>query len=173
MAAYSIGAVAVLAALVYAGSSEPRLTLVWALWEKLEVLPPQSFASTAQTRGWVRLGHYSSVAECSAKLRKIVREDERAGSTTVLDEKSGTMAITILITKKAAQNQSNAETNQEADSEMPGATDEEKSLLAPGGAATAAPDATKRVRNLECRATQRLEKDSLLRRALRKVGVPA
>src|SRR5262245_45657570 len=98
-AGYSLAAVTALALFVYAGSSEPRLTLKWELWEKLKVLPMQRHASMEPGKGCVRLSQYGSVAECSAILRKMVQEDERTGSSAVFDEKNGTMAITMHIMK--------------------------------------------------------------------------
>lgn len=175
-AGYSVAAATVILILVYAGRSEPRLAIAWTLWEKVEVsalkgaLPPEEVR-----HGWTRLSEHSSAAECSALLLKIVKEDERAGSKAVIDEKSGNMAITVYVEKESgpAARDSTGEAKRET-------SGENNAVAEPGN--EPAPDARdvpadrtdlirKRVRNLECRASQRLESDSLLQRALRKVGL--
>ena len=156
-AGYSLAVAMVILVLVYAGGSEPKLALAWTLWEKVEVVPPERASPTREAgQGWVPLGQHTSVEECAAVLRTIVRDDERAGSRAVFDEKNGTMAITVHIKNESAaqseQSQSFASDNTEA---------------------VTATGMTKRVRNLECRATQRLEAESWLGKALRKIGLVA
>ena len=176
-AGYSVAAAMVILALVYAGRSEPRLALAWTLWEKLEISPLKSASSPAEiSHGWTRLSEHASIAECSALLRKIVKDDERAGSRAVFNEKIGTMAITVYVEKERGQ------ISPDSPGEATGGTSPEgagmaepdgrqPSALLDGAAADHTNAGRKRVRNLECRATQRLESDSLFRRALRKVGL--
>jgi DnaJ-domain-containing protein 1 len=154
LAGYSLAAAMVILGLVYAGRSEPRLALAWTLWEKLEVSPPQRVSSTRETsQGWVRLGQHASVAECAAVLRTIVRDDERAGSRAVFDEKNGTMAITVHVKNEAAP---------KGEQHQFSAPDSAEKLATTG--------ITKRVRNLECRATQRMEMESWFHKTLRGLG---
>ena len=154
-AGYSLTATMVILGLVYAGRSEPRLALAWTLWEKVEVLPVQRVSSTRETsQGWVRLGQHPSVAECAAVLKTIVRDDERAGSKAVFDEKNGTMAITVQVKNEAAPK------------------GEQHQFSAPGSVETVPTTGmTKRVRNLECRATQRMEMESWFQKTLRGWGL--
>lgn len=135
-AGYALAAALSVLLLIYASSSEPKLTTAWTLMEKLEISPTQSSAPLdSAARPWVSLGQYADVSACAATLKKIVRADEQEGSRAVYDERKGTMAITVYVDKEAQA-------------------------------------AAKRVRNLECRATQRLESESWLRRMLKRVGLP-
>jgi hypothetical protein len=175
-AGYSV-AVAIIALIaVYLGRSEPRLAVAWTLWEKLEVSSLKSASSTETNRPWTRLSEHASAGECSAALRKIVKDDERAGSRTVFDEKVGTMAITVYVEKQGAQipHASAGDAKAETARELAGGGEADgwqAADLPNSSAADQTKLGSKRVRNLECRAIQRLESDSFFHRALRKLGV--
>ncbi|MGH7796161.1 MAG: J domain-containing protein [Candidatus Binatia bacterium] len=149
-AGYSLAAATVILVLIYAGRSEPRLTTAWVLLEKLEVslsnMAPRDSAGT----GWVRVGEYVSVSECAAAIKHKVRKDEQEGSQAVYDERNGTMAITLYVKKETAQG--------------PQATAEAAESLPQDSI-------TKRVRSIECRASQRVEMESRFQRALRRMGL--
>lgn len=145
----ALAAVLLILFFLYVGRSESRLVLAWVLWEKTEVLLPKGRPSSEETGQWVRLRQYGSVEECAAMLRKLVRDDEQAGGKAVLDEKNGTMAIVVHLTKD----------------------EEPRSSTPESGATVPTAEVTKRVRNLECRVTQRLDADSRLRRTLRSIGL--
>jgi hypothetical protein len=147
-AGYSLGAAAVIFVLFYAGESVPRLTTAWILLEKLEVSLPDIAPRDGAGSGWVRVGEYVSVSECAAAIKQKVRQDQSEGSEAVYDERHGTMAITLYIKKETAR-------GQQAPAE---ATESTKDNV------------TKRVRSLECRAAQRVELESRLRRTLRSMG---
>jgi hypothetical protein len=175
-AGYSVAAATVILILVYASRSEPRLALAWTLWEKIEVSALKGALRPEEVRrGWTRVSDHSSAAECSAVLRKIVDADERAGSKAVFDEKSGNMAITVYVEKESGQAppDSTGESRGETSGENDGVAEpgNEHPAAAPDAPADGRDLVRKRVRNLECRATQRLESDSLLQRALRRVGL--
>ena len=148
-AKYSLTAAAAILLLIYAGRSVPRLATVWVLMEKLEVSPPPNTSPPVRAAaGWVRVAEFASISKCATAIKEKVRQDEREGSRAVYDEQNGTMAITFYVKKAAAQEQrpmAEAESSQK--------------------------DSTRRVRNLECRATQRMEMESWFQRTLRQLGL--
>lgn len=149
-AGYSLAAAAVILLLIYAGRSVPRLATAWVLMEKLEVSPPRNISPPVRAgEGWVRVAEFASVSSCATAIKEKVRQDEREGSRAVYDEQNGTMAITLYVTKATAQEQQS----------MADAESSQKD------------SATRRVRNLECRATQRMEMESWLQRTLRGLGL--
>ena len=172
-AAYTLAAVVVLLIVVYASRSQPRVITAWTLLEKVEVSPPKGVSSSAGAgQGWVPLGQYASVPECAGILKERVQKDEQEGSRAVFGEPNGTMAITVLVTKEIAQARENSNSTVKPDrsSANESALQSEQQLTQE---ALESPKngMTKRVRSLECRATQRLTSESRLRRALRKMGL--
>jgi DnaJ domain len=176
-AGYTLAAVVMVLALMYAGQSEPRWITVWTLLEKLEVSPAESISpSEGAGQGWVRLGQYASVSECAGILKQRVRKDEQEGSRAVFDEQNGTMAITVYLKKEAVQPRDDAESKATAgrSTVVEGASKNERrqveqQAMEEGTKSFPKNDMTKRVRSLECRETQRLESESWLRRALRRM----
>lgn len=173
-APYALAAVMVILILIYAGQSVPRLITAWTLLEKLEVSEPASKSpSEAGGQDWVPVGQYTSVSECAGILKERVRKDEQEGGQAVFGNRNGTVAITMLIKQETAAparensssiakqgqstaNESGLRSEQQIAEEMPGSA---KSRL------------SKRVRSLECRATQWLETESRLRSTLRRMGL--
>jgi hypothetical protein len=154
---------------MYAGQSVPRLVSAWTLWEKVEITPPTGVSpSGAAGQGWIPVGQYVAVSECAGMLKERVRKDEQEGSRSVFGEPNGTMAITVHIQKEAAHNRTYSNTSRESAPAIEGAPKSEEQQLS-----LQEKPMTKRVRNLECRATQRLETESRLRRALRQIGLLA
>lgn len=163
--AYVLVAAALVLTLVYASRSEPRLVIAYSLFEKLEVSPAKDASQTED--GWKPLGQYASLSECGAKLKEKVREDEQDGSRAVFGDPNGTMAITVLVKRKTApvrQDSSAGSSTQSAVNESFAQPDQNPT----GETSKPANDGMmKRVRNLECRATQRLISESWLSRLLR------
>jgi hypothetical protein len=158
-------AAALVLTLVYASRSEPRLVIAYSLFEKLEVSPAKDASQTED--GWKPLGQYASLSECGAKLKEKVREDEQDGSRAVFGDPNGTIAITVLVKRKTApvrQDSSAGSSTQSAVNESSAQPDQNPT----GETSKPANDGMmKRVRNLECRATQRLISESWLSRLLR------
>ncbi len=149
-AGYSLAAAAAIVLLIYAGRSVPRLATAWVLMEKLEVSPPRNISPPVRAdEGWVRVAEFASVSNCATAIKQKVRQDEREGSRAVYDEQNGTMAITLYVTKAIAQEQ---QSMADAESSQP-------------------EGAIKRLRNLECRVTQRMEMEPWFRRTLRGLGL--
>jgi curved DNA-binding protein CbpA len=166
--AYTVLSTVLVLIVIYATRSEPKVVLGYTLFEKLEAPPSKNAsASEAGGKGWIAVAQYASVSECAERLKERVRMDEQQGSRAVFGDPNGTMAITVLVTKESEHGRENsipAEPDRSAADESTSQSQqqrrEEKSESAEGRM-------TKRVRNLECYATQRLVSDSWLRRILR------
>jgi hypothetical protein len=139
---YAVAAMTLLVGLTYAGRSVSRSVPAWVLVEKVEFSPAKSSGE-----GWVRLGVYASVSECAGMIREHVRKDKQAGSEAVFDEGNPVMAITVYIEKSAAARDD-------------GPSNRSLSV-----------NTKKRVRYIECRATQRLETEPWIVQALRRIGL--
>ena len=174
-AGYALAAVMVVLALIYAGQSVPRLITAWTLLEKLEVSEPASkFPSEEGRQDWVPVGQYTSVSECAGILKERVRKDEREGGQAVFGNRNGTVAITMLIkpdTTAQARENSNSIAKQGRSTANESALQSEPQTMeeTPGSVESGM---SKRVRSLECRATQWLETESRLRSTLRRMGLP-
>jgi hypothetical protein len=88
------------------------------------------------------------VADCAAAIKQKVRQDEQEGSEAVYDERNGTMAITLYIKKETPRGQQATVDTMESKDNI-----------------------SKRVRSLECHATQRVAMESRFQRTLRKMGL--
>ena len=160
-AGYSLAAATGILVLIYAGQSVPRLITAWTLVEKLEVSPRKDVSPSEGARqDWVPVGHYASVSECVGILKERVRKDEQEGSRAVFGEPNGTMAITVFVKQETTAPAANESALK---SESP---------ITERGPESPKNGMIKRVRSLECRATQRFETESRLRSTLRRVGLP-
>jgi curved DNA-binding protein CbpA len=161
--AYLAVAVVVLLVFTYATRSEPRLIVAFSLFEKLEVSSAKG--ASQSDGGWKPVDQYASLSECTGKLKERVRADEQEGARAVFGDPTGTMAITVLVKKETAERR-----DEPVDSRS-SATNESNSPLEENRAAETSESGnatmTKRVRNLECRPTQRLVSDSWLDRLFR------
>jgi DnaJ-like protein len=158
---YVLGAAVAGLILIYASRSEPKIITAWTLMEKLDFSPSDKNASVESRQNWVALEQHASVSECSVALKRKVHQDEQEGSKSVFVERNGTMAVTVHVKTEAARNSEGSHLD----------TRLERSPAHEGTSTAPAVGTIKRVRNLECRATHRLETDSWLRRGLRKVGL--
>jgi len=163
--AYALVAVVLALVLTYATRSEPRLIVAFSLFEKLE---DSSAKGPSQTEdGWKPVAEYASLSECAAKLKERVRTDEQDGGRAVFGDPNGTMAIVVLVKKETAVRGKDAIAGRSAQSAV------DESALQPGEkpaeekAESGNARMTKRVRNLECRPTQRLVSESWLDRLLK------
>jgi hypothetical protein len=154
-AGYVLAGATLVLLLGYAARSQPRLITAWTLLEKLEVSPME----TPARQDWAALAQYASFTECVRMLREKVQKDEQEGSRAVFGERSGAMAVTVLVQKETVANQENSAATPHASPPDEGALSQERRIL------------TKRVRTLECRATQRMETESWLQSTLRRWGL--
>jgi curved DNA-binding protein CbpA len=158
--------VAVLAlVLTYATRSEPRLIVAFSLFEKLE---DSSAKGPSQTEdGWKPVAEYASLSECAAKLKERVRTDEQDGGRAVFGDPNGTMAIVVLIKRETAERGEDAMAGRSAQSAVDESASQPGEKPAEEKAESGNARMTKRVRNLECRPTQRLLSESWLDRLLK------
>lgn len=146
-AAYALSALIAVLIVIYAGRSEPRLITAWTLLEKLELSTSKDiFPAEGSRQDWVAVGQFASVSECAGVLKDKIRKDEQEGSRAVFVEPNGTMAIAVLINKEAVQ------------------------PFDPTAEPAPEISATRRVRNLECRATQRVAMESRFEKTWRNLG---
>jgi hypothetical protein len=90
--------VIILSWLAYAANKEPQVATAWMLLENTVVEPPQGVSGpSASGPKWTPIGHYPSRSHCSDGLKAKVKKDEQEGSKAILDERGGTVAITVYI----------------------------------------------------------------------------
>jgi curved DNA-binding protein CbpA len=161
--AYLVLAAAVVLVFTYATRSEQRVIVAFNLFEKLEISSAKG--ASQSDGGWKPIDQYASLAECAGKLKERVRADEQEGGRAVFGDPNGTMAISVVVKKETA------ERRDESVGGRSSATNENTSSLEENQAGETSESGnarmTKRVRNLECRPSQRLVSDSWLSRLLR------
>lgn len=162
--AYALVAAVLALVLTYATRSEPRLIVAFSLFEKLE---DSSAKGPSQTEdGWKPVDEYASLSECAAKLKERVRTDEQDGGRAVFGDPNGTMAIVVLVKRETAERGEDAMAGRSAQSAVDQSASPE-TKPAEERAESGNARMTKRVRNLECRPTQRLVSESWLDRLLK------
>lgn len=155
---YGFGLAAAVLLLFYANRTEPHWITAWVLVEKSELSGEGGGAPQQASQGWLPVAQFASAPECAGALRTKVQEDERQGAKAVFDERSGMMAITVRVGPALSE-------AAKLKSAMSGQAD----APAPSEPSPARP-VFKQVRNLECRATRRMERSSWMERALRRAG---
>ena len=170
--AYALGAAIVVLIVMYVNRNVPRAIVTYTLLEKVEVSPAQAASpSDATSQGWVSVGQFATVSECAGTLKERVRKDEQEGSRAAFGEPNGTMAITVLIAMQTREKSQPA-----ASPDRSAANDDAlqpEQTLTKEGPESLQNGMTKRVRNLECRATQRVVHESWLRGVWRGVRSPS
>ncbi|MGH7844485.1 MAG: J domain-containing protein [Candidatus Binatia bacterium] len=82
----------------YAANREPQVATVWMLLENTVVEPPHSFSGpNAAGPKWTAAGQYPFRSQCREGLKARVNKDEQEGSKAILDERGGTVALTVYI----------------------------------------------------------------------------
>lgn len=156
-AGYALAAATGVMLFIYAARSVPILVTAWILVEKVEFSPAKSISPPRDAgEGWVRLGEYASVSECTGIVKEKVLKDTQEGSEAVFDERNATLAVTVYVNDRDT---GKSNWNPESSNRLQ------------AGAESFSTSITKRVRYLECRETRRLESEPWIRRALRKVGM--
>ncbi len=99
----SILGIMILILILQALGKEPEITTAWTLWENTVVDPSGSDPEVKPgDRNWSPLAYHHSKAECVESLKQRVSVDEKGGSKVFLDERSGTIALTIYAKTEAA-----------------------------------------------------------------------
>jgi hypothetical protein len=156
-AGYALAAAAGIMLFIYAARSVPILVTAWILVEKVEFSPAKSISPPRDAgEGWVRLGEYASVSECSGIVKEKVLKDTQEGSEAVFDERNATLAVTVYVNDRDT---GKSNWNPESSNRLQ------------AGAESFSAGITKRVRYLECRETRRLEMEPWFQRPLRGLGL--
>ena len=164
--------IVVMGLILHALWDEPQASSAWTLLELTSVESSQQSAARNPGEGtWVRLGSHGSMTQCVISLKQKVAMDERAGSKVFLDERSGTMAMTIKLTSEAVlAEQYFAAKLKRVPSEgvdrealEQEAREEAKAFVKKNGF-------SQTVKNYQCRELQIVQPESWLRKKLRQLG---
>ena len=152
---------------------QPEMTIEWTLLQSTVVDPPRDNPGVKPgERNWSPLGYHRSKAQCVESLKQRVAVDQQGGSRVFLDERTGTIAMTIYGKTEAALTeeflraklkQGNAAGVDPQVLEKQ-AREEAQEVLRKDGF-------TQRVKHYQCRETQVVKPDSWLRGKLRQVGL--
>jgi hypothetical protein len=93
----------VLVLILQAVWKEPQITVEWTLLQGTVVDPPRNDPGLKSGEmNWSRLSYHPSKAQCAESLKQRVAVDEQGGSKVFLDERTGTIAMTIYGKTEAA-----------------------------------------------------------------------
>jgi hypothetical protein len=147
---------------------KPQTVTAWGLLENTVNEPSQD---VSRERQWSSLGRYNTRSECAEGLKKRVALDEQGGGKVLLDERSGTIAMTIYAKSEAAL------TEEYLDAKLkqippPGdrqlleqqAREEAREFIRKNGIA-------QRVTHYQCRELQWVKPESWLRNKLKGLGL--
>jgi curved DNA-binding protein CbpA len=148
---------------------KPQTATAWALLENTVNEPSQE---SPRERQWTALGHYNTTSECAASLKNRVALDEQGGGKVLLDERSGTIAMTIYAKNEAALAEEYLQAKLKqispaaADRQLleQQAKEEAREFVMKNGI-------TQRVKHYQCRELQLLKPESWLRTKLKQLGL--
>jgi DnaJ domain len=148
---------------------EPESVTAWGLLENTVNEPAKD---SVGERRWISLGHYNTTSECAESLRKRVALDAQGGGKVFLDERSGTIAMTIYAKSEAAL----ADEYLQAKLKQTPAAAADRHLLEQQAKAEAREFISKngiaqRVKHYQCRELQLLKPESWLRTKLKRLGL--
>jgi curved DNA-binding protein CbpA len=151
---------------------EPEITVAWTLWESMVIETARSDAGLkAVERNWAALGHHGSQAQCAESLKQRVAVDKQGGSQVFLDDRTGSIAMTIYLQTEAALAEELLREKLKqglsgADREFleRQARDEALEFVKKNGL-------RQRVKHYQCRETQLVKTESWLRQRLRQIGL--
>ena len=163
----------VLVLILWAVWKEPEITVEWTLLQSTVVDPPRDDPGLRPSAmNWSPLGYHHSRAQCAESLKQRVAVDEQGGSKVFLDERTGTIAMTIYWKTEAALTeeflraklkQGNAAGVDPQVLEKQ-AREEAQEVIRKNGF-------TQRVKHYQCRETQVVKPESWLRSKLRRLGL--
>ena len=152
---------------------QPEITVEWTLLQSTMVDPRRDDPGLRPSAmSWTPLGYHHSKAQCVESLRQRVAVDEQGGSQVFLDERTGSIAMTIYSKTEAALAQEILrEKLKRAD-----AADIDPQLLEEQAREEAREVIKKngyiqRVKHYQCRETQIVKPESWLRIKLRQMGL--
>jgi hypothetical protein len=152
---------------------QPEITIEWTLLQSTVVDPPKDNPGVKPSeRNWSPLDYHRSKAQCVESLKQRVAVDQQGGSRVFLDERTGTMAMTIYGKTEAALTeeflraklkQGNAAGVEPQVLEKQAREEAQEAIRKSGF--------TQRVKHYQCRGTQVIQPDSWLRSKLRQLGL--
>jgi len=163
----------ILVLILHAVWKEPEITVGWTLLQGTVVDPPRSDPGLKSGEmNWSRLSYHPSMAQCAESLKQRVAVDEQGGSKVFLDERTGTIAMTIYGKTEAALTEEflRAKLKQGNPAGVDPqvlekqAREEAQEVLRKDGFA-------QRVNHYQCRETQVVKPDSWLRSKLKQIGL--
>ena len=149
---------------------QPDIAVEWTLLQNTVIDPPRDEPGLKPSAtDWRPLGYHHSKAQCVESLRQRVAVDEQGGSQVFLDERTGSIAMTIYGKTEAALTQEllreklkrgNADIDPQLLEEQ--AKEEARETIRKNGF-------TQRVKHYQCRETQVVKPESWLRSKLRQI----
>jgi len=123
-------------------------------------------------RSWSPLGYHRSKAQCVESLKQRVAVDEQGGSRVFLDQRTGTMAMTIYVKTEAALTEEFLRAKlKQADAAGVDPQVLEKQARDEAQEAIRKDGFTQRVNHYQCREIQVVKPDSWLRSKLKQIGL--
>ena len=163
----------ILVLIVRAVWEQPEITIEWTLLQSTVVDPPRDDPGQKPgERNWSPLGYHSSKAQCVESLKQRVAVDEQGGSKVFLDERTGTIAMTIygkteaVLTQEFLREKLKQGNAADVDPQVleKQAREEAEEVVRKNGF-------IQRVKHYQCRETQVVKPESWLRNKLRQVGL--
>ena len=152
---------------------QPEVAIEWTLLQGTVVDPPRDDPGQKPgERNWSPLGYHSSKAQCAESLKQRVAVDEQGGSKVFVNQRTGTIAMTIYgkteaaLTEEILRDKMKQGNTAGADPEVleKQAREEAQEIVRKNGFA-------QRVKHYQCRETQVVKPESWLRSKLRQVGL--
>ena len=152
---------------------QPEVAIEWTLLQGTVVDPPRDDPGQKPgERNWSPLGYHSSKAQCAESLKQRVAVDEQGGSKVFVNQRTGTIAMTIYgkteaaLTEEILREKLKQGNTAGVDPEVleKQAREEAQEIVRKNGF-------TQRVKHYQCRETQVVKPESWLRSKLRQVGL--
>jgi DnaJ domain len=163
----------VLVLILLAVWEQPEITIEWTLLQSTVVDQPRDDPGLKPAaKNWSPLGYHHSKAQCVESLKQRVAVDEQGGSKVFLDERTGTMAMTIygktqaVLTQEFLREKLKQGKAADVDPQVleKQAKEEAQEVVRKNGF-------TQRVKHYQCRETQVVKPESWLRSKLRQIGL--
>jgi DnaJ domain len=169
----SILGIMILILIMQALGKEPEITTAWALWENTVVDPPGNDPGVKPSeRNWLPLGYHHTKAQCAESLKQRVAADEKGGSKVFLDERTGTIALTIYAKTEAALTEEFLREKLRRGDPSDGPPESlEQQARAEAQEFIRKNGLVQQVKQYQCRETQLIGSESWLRSKLRQLGL--
>jgi DnaJ domain len=163
----------VLVLILQAVWKEPEIIVEWTLLQSAVVDAPRNDPGLKSVeRNWSPLGYHRSEAQCVESLKQRVAVDERGGSKVFLDERTGTIAMTIYgKTEAALTEEFLREKLKQGNAAGVDLQVLEKQAREEAQEAVRKNGFTQRVKHYQCRETQVVKPEPWLRSKLRQIGL--